>query len=196
MGCSICNGTRHIRQSDGTFKRCVCIGTLRAEQALRYSNLPDSLRKVSLESFDTDRPQHRRFMLFIKELTQKENTSYLSVISTPNIQREKFSAVLALVVLSLNESYSTLEYQQLDNIVSIYFSKEKYISDADVLILQLGNEQTNSAHSSILYDIIYNRLLDEKYTIISTSLPEAEFIKIYSQRTFNLIKQNGSYLTV
>lgn len=196
MGCSICNGTRHVRQPDGTFKRCVCIGTLRAEQALKYSNLPDSLRKVSLESFDTDKPQHRRFMLFIKELTNQPDSNFLSVISTPNIQREKFSVVLALVVLSLNELYASLEYQQLDNLVSVYFSKEKYISDSDVLILQLGNEQTNSAHSSLLYDIIYNRLLDEKYTIISTSLSEADFIKFYSQRTFNLIKQNGSYLTV
>lgn len=196
MACNICNGTRHIRQQDGSFKRCVCLGTLRAEQALKFSNLPDSLRKVSLDSFDADKPQHKRFMLYIKQLAERSDPSYLTVISTANIQREKFATVLALVVLSLNEAYSTLEYQQLDNLVSAYFSKEKYLVESDVLILQLGNEQTNSAHSSMLYDIVYNRILDEKFTILSTSLQEADFIKIYSQKTFNLIKQDGSYLQV
>ena len=59
-----------------------------------------------------------------------------------------------------------------------------------LIIDDLGTETTNSFVSSQLFQILNERHLQQKATIISTNLPFKQLIDLYSERTFSRITGN------
>ncbi len=66
--------------------------------------------------------------------------------------------------------------------------EEDLIYDCDLLIIDdLGTELTNSFVSSALFQLVNERILKNRSTIISTNLNLQDFSEVYSERTFSRI---------
>lgn len=73
----------------------------------------------------------------------------------------------------------------------------EYVLNCDLLILDdLGTELTNSFVSSQLFQVVNERILRKKSTIISTNLALEAFPDLYSTRTFSRIIQTYKFINL
>ena len=208
--CPLCQDTGYVGS-----EKCVCFRS--AEVALLYaqSNLSDdpqeSFDAFSFSYYDTERrdessgkteAEHAKkafdtCVSFVKNFDSKGGNLFLygdTGVGKTFLSRCVARALLDTAHLVLYFSAEDLFAQLADSA----FSKEasslnrQDLLEADFLIIDdLGTEMTNSFVSSQLFQIVNERLIRNRSTMISTNLNLSEFSGTYSERTVSRI--TGSY---
>lgn len=124
------------------------------------------------------------------------NTGVGKTFMTHCIAKSLLDTSHSVVYLSAIELFDILGNRLRDRNYDSYMRDHDvhdYISNADLLIIDdLGTELSNSFTDSRLYNIINQRILKKRSTIISTNLSFSDLRKRYSDRIFS--RMTGYYI--
>lgn len=207
--CPKCRDTGYI---DG--KRCTCFRDLLRTESYRQLN---SLTPLSLSSFEdfslkyypdgrrdgdpSDRQIMRNTLEFCISYAKDFSLSSPNLIMTGGTGLGKTHLSLAIAREAIQKGYGVV-YSSASRLVqkleSEHFGREErgntgsLLESCDLLILDdLGTEFRSSFSSAALYEIVNERLLLRKPTIISTNLSTKDIVDYYSERFASRII--GSY---
>ena len=204
--CPDCKDTGYIGSD-----KCHCF--LQAEIDLLYhqSNLNEVLKQENFDTFSynwydgDERDSMRRTVaearLFIENFdTQFQNLLLLGAVGTG---KTFLSNCIAKELLDTGHSVIYFTSFQLFELLSIGAPADKWnlhqqyeaLLDSDLLILDdCGTEVSNTFTVSRLFQLLNERALLRKSTIISTNLSIREFRDVYSERIFSRITSSYTLL--
>lgn len=197
--CPKCNNRRHVFEPGKGWVRCDCLKEIRANGIMAKSGFPETLWEIDSSSFKTEgKVDRKELSSAIKKMVKSYDKKNVFIYSnTPD--RDRASAIISRYTAILNPSVETIYFAKLETIVQNRFKKEN--SDpgftdpvsADITVLSIGDEITNRAHQNALYTIIYDRLLGEKFTIISSLVPQDRLLQIYHKAVADIIQNNFKF---
>lgn len=215
--CPLCQDTGYIGEN-----KCACFQKLAFDLFCRQYGLDSILEKENFELFSfscysdkiTDKStgktprEHARIAVekaweFIDQF--KETSPNLFIYGDTGVGKTFLSHCIAREILK--KAYGMLYFPAYDFfslLAAEVFGSESgnedflgYVLDCDLLILDdLGTELTNSFVSSRLFQVVNERILRKKSTIISTNLAIETFPDLYSTRTFSRIIQNYKFINL
>ena len=215
--CPHCRDTGYI---DG--QKCACFRKLAADQLCRQYNLDQILEKENFALFsfscysdkirdsDTGKTprEHARFAVerakaFVSRFG--ETPQNLFIYGDTGVGKTFLSHCIAHEILK--KAYSVLYFPSYDLfglLAKETFAKDPgmgeilgYVLDCDLLIMDdLGTELTNTFVSSQLFQIVNERILREKSTVISSNLALEAFPELYSTRTFSRIIKDYTFINL
>lgn len=215
--CPHCQDTGYV---DG--KKCVCFRKLTADMLCRQYNLDQVLEKENFALFsfswysdkikdeNTGKTplEHARFAVekargFISGF--EDSAQNLFIYGDTGVGKTFLSHCIAHEILK--KAHSVLyfpSYDLFDLLAKDTFSKGSgsgevlgCVLNCDLLIIDdLGTELTNSFVSSQLFQIVNERILRERSTMISSNLALEAFPGLYSTRTFSRIIQNYRFINL
>jgi len=201
--CEYCSDTGYVG-----IEMCQCLKKELISGALAESGLYSLVNKQSFDTFSLDYYEKDDKMImkqnlsilrdFANNFTPRESDSFLFLGAT-GLGKTHLSSSVAQAVIergyyvvyeSALKLFGDFELQRFGN--GSYGSEadgdiDKYM-DCDLLIMDdLGCELTNQFTISCLYNIINNRIIRNKSTIISTNLTQQELRTRYSDRIISRI---------
>lgn len=215
--CPDCRDTGYING-----QKCACFRKLAADQLRRQYDLDQILEKENFALFsfscysdkikdsDTGKTprEHARFAVekaqgFIRRFGK--NAQNLFIYGDTGVGKTFLSHCIACEILK--KAYSVLYFPSYDLfglLAKETFAKDPdggeilgYVLDCDLLIVDdLGTELTNTFVSSQLFQIVNERILHERSTIISSNLALETFPDLYSTRTFSRIIQKYTFINL
>ena len=213
--CPICNDTGFV---DG--RKCSCFK--KAEMELFYSqpSLKDILKTENFSRFsfdcysdtikneatgltarETARAAYETARRFVRDFDEKDEN--LFIYGDTGVGKTFLSHCIACELLA--SSHSVLYFTAYDFFRLLAdrtftqsggtdFGNEDLLN-CDLLILDdLGTEITNSFVSSQLFQVLNERLLSRRSTVISTNLPLQDFSNTYSERVMSRIASSYTML--
>ena len=192
--CKKCNNKRHIFEPGKGWVRCSCVNEIRANRIMSKSGFPEALWEISDATFkikpDGDL-ERKRLAKDIKKMV-KNNSKQPVFIYSDSIDKDRVAAIISRYMAIVNPSIETISYSKLDKIVQRNFKKDvdETIVDpftADITVITIGDEITNKAHQNVLYNILYDRILGEKFTIICSFVPQNRILQIYHKAVDQLM---------
>lgn len=199
--CEICKDTGFT--DDG--KKCVCLKQKLINEAYAKSNLGEILEKQNFDTFsfkyyskksengevspyDNIKAIHRRAVNFCDNFDNE--TKGLIFYGNTGLGKTFLSSCIAK---NLMDKGKTVIYSRASKLFGMY---EDYkfgrnpdrslideIFSCDLLIIDdLGTEPKSSINTSFLFEVINERMSENKKIIINTNFDMAELSKIYSQR--------------
>lgn len=183
--CPICNNKRHVFQEGKGWVRCECVGHLRADRIMSKSGFPDSLWSVESGSFKPgDDAERKKLANGIISIVKQDDRSPVFIYSE-SPDKDRAAAIICRYMSILHEDIKSVSFTTVDQLVQRQFGKDfenKSEADpvsADITVVSLGREMTNSAHRSALYSLIYDRILAEKFTIVCSFIPKNRVLQVY-----------------
>ncbi len=205
--CPLCHDTGYIGN-----EKCDCFRRAIIRLCYSQSGLEAILEKENFKNFSFDYyPDDDGNPSSLKNATRAYHISQLFLknfdISTENILflgntgvgKTFLSHCIAKELIDRSHSVIYYSAHEIFELLSdIAFHREDaladdgaHIFDSDLLIIDdLGTEVTNQFVSSSLFQIINERELRNKSTIISTNLAFGTLRELYSERTFSRISSN------
>ncbi len=206
--CPICKDTGYVEDT----KKCSCMVGLTSEKLYSISNMDYQLSRENFANFNeklfSATPLEggispRENILFIKKLSQnfidnfhKENDENLLFYGQTGLGKTFMINCIAKELMDRNTSvvYYTA-FALMDLFRSIKFDREKdelkelqfnMVYNAELLIIDdLGSEDQNNFTIPQIFNIINERLITGKKTIISTNLTPEELDRVYTERVFS-----------
>ena len=201
MNCKICGNKRHVFVQGKGWVRCSCYKQSRAERIMSFSGFPKNLHNIESEVFIPDTPDRKQLAMAIKE----EVESYGKVpffIYGNTIDKDKVAAIISRYLVMNFEEIDSVRYIDLNSLTENKFTKdsiqdENYVpyEEVDILTLSIGKEITNNAHRSTLYNLLYSRILAERFTIILSAFPKSRILQIYQKQIDEFIASNFKFFT-
>ncbi len=199
--CKICSDTGY----EGN-KRCKCFEEKLIEENLRTSNMGNLIGKEDFKDISYDyysekeQDTVREAVKCAKEFCKNfDKVNYnLFFYGLTGLGKTFISAIIAKNVLKKGKS---VRYERATKMFSDYgdykyndYSLKKKIDElyeCDLLVIDdLGSEHTTKADVPFLVDLINERLITNKKTIINTNLEISDFTKNYSVRLTSRIYEN------
>ncbi len=213
FSCKLCKDTG-IYEND----RCICVKSKIIDSLYSQSNIRKVIERenfdtFSLDYYSKDVPEGHKYSAYVnmsnilksvKQFTEDFETEEKSILFYGNTGLGKtfLSNCIAKALLDKGKSVLYLSSNQLfyDVIQEYSTSFEKspqltslyrYIFNCDLLIIDdLGTEQTTDSKASRFYDIINQRQINGKSTVISTNLSLNQLQDRYSQRIMSRLVSN------
>lgn len=211
--CSLCGDTGYT--PDG--KKCVCFKQKLINAAYAKSNLGDILDKQNFDTFSFDyysrekgneekSPYENMEKIFkrVKEYCDNFDDEKKSLLfyGTAGLGKTFLSSCIAKNII---EKEKTVIYTRATQMFSVYedykfgrMSDRSVIDDLynfDLLIIDdLGAEAPNKNNAAFLFDLVSDRLSENKKIIINTNLNIGELVKIYSERFVSRVYENFELL--
>lgn len=213
--CPLCKDTGYIDNRT----KCSCF--IKAETELLYnqSHLSDLLEEENFDHFSlsfysdekvsprTGRTSRETAALalqkakqFAASFPQGENlflygdTGIGKTFLSHCIARELLDRSFGVIYYSSHDFFDLLSRHTFGNAAETE-EMFQYLFDCDLLIIDdLGTEMSNSFTSSSLFQVVNERLLRKKSTIISSNLTLDHFAVTYSERTFSRITSGYSMI--
>ena len=197
--CDKCHNKRHIFKEGVGWVRCECIDELRADKLMSKSGLPEPLWSIDSRSFKPGDDSDRKVLAnAIKKITDAYDKKPVFIYSTQP-DKDRAAAIIARYTAILHPSVETISYIKLDKLVQRQFKKDVMETDfidpvtADITILGIGDEITNKAHQNAIYTLLYDRILGERFTIVTSFVPKNRIVQIYHKAVDDLMKNNFSF---
>ena len=211
--CTVCSDTGYISSSPGQpAKRCNCLSQRLIEAYYELSNIKNVLKKENFDTFDYR--FFSPGIIEAEGISPQKNMEHIYRLTTQFVQnfgKEDKNLLLfgraglgktfichCIAKDILDEGYTVLYLTapRLFKVVEdLRFNRSSLeepddmmdaVTDVDLLILDdLGAELVTSVTSSALFDIVNQRLLSGKPTVISTNLSPTELAAQYSDRIFS-----------
>lgn len=197
--CMDCKDTGYIGK-----QKCHCLTQKILQVLYSKSNVGDILEKENFDTLDIDKYSDSEYEIMKPIITKckdyvahfDEKCENLLFMGNPGVGKTFLSNCIAKGLLDSGHSVIYFTSVQLFDTLSSYAFSYDYsensmgmkedIHSCDLLIIDdLGTEMTNSFVSSHLFDIINERELRGKATIISTNLDIAEITGRYSERVLS-----------
>lgn len=211
--CNLCGDTGYT--SDG--KKCVCYKQKLINAAYAKSNLGDILDKQNFDTFSFDyyskekgneekSPYENMEKIFkrVKEYCDNFDNEKKSLLfyGTAGLGKTFLSSCIAKDII---EKEKTVIYTRATQMFSVYedykfgrISDRSIIDDLynlDLLIIDdLGAEAPSKNNAAFLFDLVSDRLSENKKIIINTNLNIGELVKIYSERFVSRVYENFELL--
>ena len=208
--CNYCEDTGYTPSSPGRLpQRCACLKQRMIEAYYSLSNIKGVLSEENFDTFDhrcfspnmveaegispqtNMRAVYRMATDFVQDFTAKFNN--LLLYGRTGLGKTFVCHCIAKDLLDAGHTVLYLTAPRLFKLIEDYrFNRESLdepdemleaVTDVDLLILDdLGAEFVTVITSSALFDIINQRLLAKKPTVISTNLSPIELERHYSER--------------
>lgn len=199
--CSLCSDTGYIEN-----KRCSCFEKKLILENEKSSNMGNMIKNIDFSMFNLDYYDDKdkgiikealqcaksfcndfdniNYNLFFYGNTGLGKTYLSSIIANEVLKNSKSVIyVRATKMFSDYEDYRFNDYSLKENINNLY--------RCDLLVIDdLGSESTNKQDVSFLFDLLNDRILNNKKTIINTNLEISDFTKLYSVRLTSRIYEN------
>lgn len=217
--CKICKDTG----VDGT-KECVCKKKLVTEELYRMSGIINKLEKENFSKFDlglfrksrqeneplSPKENMSRILRFLKDYCKNfDKLEKNSILFTGQVGVGK-TFLLNCIAKEILDKEKTVVYQtssKLLNFVADYnfgrlvdqdaHEKIKFLRNSDLLIIDdLGTEYQNGVTDSHFFELINDRIVENKATIISTNLDLEEIRDRYDNRIFSRLLGNYNIINV
>lgn len=210
--CEDCMDTGYIGQ-----QKCHCLTQKILQMLYSKSNVGDILMKENFDNIDIDQYSDMEYEKMgpiiqkCKNYVANFDNEYenLLFIGKPGVGKTFLSNCIAKALLDSGHSVIYFTSVQLFDTLSTYafsydysensLSMKEDISSCDLLIIDdLGTEMTNSFVSSHLFNIINEREIRNKATIISTNLDIESISERYSERVLSRLvgKYTGMRLDI
>ena len=199
--CKICSDTGYDENGD----KCVCFKQKMINAAYSMSNMEDMIKKQNFDNFSLDyypsektdegispRENMERILNNCKRFCKNFETENKSLFfyGATGLGKTFLSSAIAKEIM---DSGKTVVYVRATKLFTIYeeyrFGKksDKSIIDniynCDLLIIDdLGTEMNSANNFSFLFDVINDRISNNKKMIINTNLSLGEITGIYSNR--------------
>ena len=197
--CPKCNNKRHIFQEGRGWVRCECVDQLRADRIMSHSGFPQALWEIESSSFKPGDDKDRKLLAKgILSIVKEYNKKPVFIFSE-NPDKDRASAIICRYTAILHPEVQTIAFAQLDKFVQRQFGKdvdgqsEADPMSADITCISIGNEMTNKAHMNSLYSLLYDRILAEKFTIVSSFLPKNRILQVYHKAIDGLMEKNFDF---
>lgn len=194
--CPICNNKRHVFKEGVGWVRCECLGQLRADRLMAKSGFPDSLWFVESGSFKPGDDPNRKNLASGILTAVKQYTKTPIFIYSDTIDKDRAAAIICRYTAILHPEVESISYSTIDQLVQVHFGKTYENQSAidpltaDITVISIGREMTNSAHRSALYSLLYDRTLANKFTIICSFLPKNRIVQVYQKAIDSFLEQN------
>jgi DNA replication protein DnaC len=207
--CAVCSDTGYIQSDDAPAVRCACLKQRLIEKYYRLSNLYGILEKENFDTFDlryysmsVDEDEglspHTNIQTIYKIAMQfvlqfDKTFQNLFLYGNPGLGKTFISNCIAKDLLDKGKTVLYITAPRLfKTIEDSRFNRDQMdepdemleaTTQVDLLILDdLGTEFSTIVTSSALFDIINQRLLTKKQTIISTNISADQLESQYSAR--------------
>ena len=199
--CEICSDTGYTENG-----RCKCFEERIIKENAKNSNLGNMICDDGFEGFTLNwyeekyKPIIKEAVLSTKQICEDfNNTSYnLFFYGTTGLGKTYLSSIAANEVLKRGKS---VQYVRAAKMFSDYedykfrdYSIKEYIESlysCDLLVIDdLGSESTNKNDVAFLFDLMNERLINNKKIIINTNLEISDFTKRYSVRLTSRIYES------
>lgn len=206
--CSDCKDTGYI---DGTTK-CHCLRQAILRYTYRQSNIEDVLQRENFDTLsyeyytDAECEKMKEIISQCKKFADDFGTKYENILLQGNVGVGKTFLTNCMAKAVLDKGYSVIYFTSMrlfDTLSRGIFrydddeswDLQKDIHTCDLLIIDdLGTESVNSFVASRLFDILNERDLRKKSTIISTNLSFEDLGGRYTERNFSRIFGNYKIL--
>lgn len=204
--CPDCGDTGYI---DG--KKCHCLRQALLRIAYRQSNIEDVLQRENFDTLsydyytDTEREKMKVVIGTCRRFADDFGSGYENLMLMGNVGSGKTFLTNCITKEILDRGYSVIYFTSIrlfDTLSREHFNRDqdddgprrvqRDIHSCDLLIIDdLGTENVNSFVAARLFDILNERDLRRKPTIISTNLSFEQLGDRYSERSISRIL--GSY---
>lgn len=207
--CSLCNGTYWIITEDGVAKRCKCFESEKQKRRLRFANIPETYKDVTLGNFDKT----------VYKLAESRN-SIQTAVELINVYIEDFieyheagkglylwsqekgsgktrmAASIANELLKVQQVKFATSMAILNEIRASWDKSKEYsesqllddLVNTDILVIDdFGTEQVKDWINEKFYHIINERYINRKVTIY-TSNSEVEKLQ-YDRRIIDRVRE-------
>lgn len=207
--CKNCNDTGY----DSNGKKCTCFKQKLINEAYSMSNLANLVKKQNFETFSFDyyskkpfenekSPYENMVMIYNKCKTFCENfdneTKGIVFYGSTGLGKTFLSSAIAK---ELMDNGKIVVYVRATKMFALYEdyrygrNADKSVIDniynADLLIIDdLGTESSNKNNTAFLFDVVNERIAENKKIIINTNLPFNEITNIYSFRFTSRLYEN------
>ncbi|MCI9138484.1 DNA replication protein DnaC [bacterium 1XD42-8] len=203
--CEDCKDTGYIHG-----EKCHCLRQAVIDLLYSHSNLKSVLDEenfstLSLKYYSPEiKPLMRKIIEECYKFTESFKIHYQNIFFYGNVGVGKTFLTNCIAKALIDKGFSVIyftSFQLFEILSKIVFDRNNFKEEnpyykehvflSDLLIIDdLGTETTNSFVSSQLFQILNERHLQQKATIISTNLPFKQLIDLYSERTFSRITGN------
>lgn len=193
--CKECGGKQHVFR-DGKWTRCTCWYNAHARRIMGAGGFPLPLLDIESSTLKYTTKGRKQLGAAIRqEVDSYAKSSFFIYSST--IDRDRAAAILVRYLLKKHSEIESALYSKLESLVEDHFNKE--LTDrpdplkAEILVISIGEEITNSAHKSLLYNILYDRALHARMTIIISSVMREGLRNRYDDRAASFIEENFKF---
>ena len=199
--CNKCSDTGYSEK-----ERCSCFEEKIVRENSKNSNLGNMILKAEFDDFSLDWYENKEketvkdALLCSKEFSKEfENINYnLFFYGTTGLGKTYLSSIIANELLKNGKSVIYIRATKMfsdyqDYRFNDYKMKEKIdeLYSCDLLVIDdLGSESTNKNDVSFLFDLINDRIINNKKIIINTNMEISDFTKVYSVRLTSRIYEN------
>ena len=193
MICNICNNKRHVFVEGKGWVRCQCAEDMRVNRIMQKSGIPLTLQRIESTKFKVTTPNKKTLSEAIKRQVQEFNSTPMFIYSA-TLEKDIVAAIITRYSIVQHKNIETAKYISLEELTEAFFNKEVEegqetipLKDVDILTISIGKEITNTAHKNILYKLLYDRILDERFTIIISSIPKIRLLSRYGENVNEII---------
>ena len=199
--CNVCHNTRHIRNTSGLYVRCSCISEFSAAKLMYKKGWNQNLVLYDASKFKVKSQHQQNLIKKIADIVSSKDYSKSLFIYSLSIDRDILSAILIKRMLMSDSNLKTLEKVSLNDLVDSYFNKSEdsdssnneILESCDILQITVSDGLINTAHTSLLYNLLYNRILNGKFTVLLSNMPFATFNSVFKEKTEYLLKENYNF---
>ena len=195
--CPLCNNKRHIFKPGVGWIRCKCVDQLRADRIMFASGFPEALCTIESESFKPGNDPNRKDLAKGISTIVKAYDRKPVFIHSIDPDKDRVAAIICRYLCILHPEINTVGYATLDALVQKWFGKETQINFdphvVDIMVVSLGGEITNKSHQNVLYSILYDRILAERFTVITSAIPKNRILQVYHKAVDDLMANNFQF---
>lgn len=204
----VCNDCKDTGYIDG--RKCHCLNQEILKVLYKQSNIAEVLNRENFDTLsydyydDADIDKMNKIIDVCKEFASDFGDKYENIMLYGNVGVGKTFLTNCMAKEIIQQGYSVIYFTSIrlfDTLSKCVFSRDydgeesddiqKDIYNCDLLIIDdLGTETVSSFVASRLFDILNERDLRHKSTIISTNLPFDSISDRYSERNFSRIFGN------
>ena len=207
--CKLCKDTGYVTDENGQSQKCRCFREKEIEILYDQSNIRELIKKDNFQtlSFDyqtgEDRERFENAVSICQNFVRNFSKDYSNLFIYGSVGTGKSFLSGCIANELLKKGHSVLYFSSVSFFETIanytFGGKEKFegtsiyedLKDCDLLIIDdLGTEMNNSFVTSSLLNIINERHLNRKATIISSNLDPGQIEKLYTPRVFSRIISN------
>ncbi len=201
--CNDCKDTGYI---NGT-RKCHCLRQAIIRFIYRQSNIEDILQRENFDTLrydlytDAECEKMKGIIAKCREFSEKFGSEYRNILLLGNVGVGKTFLTNCMAKAIMDRGYSVIYFTSLRLFDTLSYGNESRrdvqddIFTCDLLIIDdLGTETLSAFVASSLFDILNERDLRRKPTIISTNLSFEELGNRYSERSFSRIFSNYEML--
>ena len=196
FNCSKCNNKRHLFEPGKGWVKCECMNVIRANSIMSHSGFPNALWEIDSGSFKPGKDANRNALAKgIVEIVNDYSKRPVFIYSD-SPDKDRVSAIICRYITIKHPEVQSISFVTIDQLVQRQFGKvyenqsDVEPIDADIAVVSIGKEMTNKAHMNSLYSFLYDRILAEKFTIVSSFLPKNRIIQVYHKAVDDLMNKN------